>query len=44
MIQIGNIDILPEEIEYTNRNVKIKINNQEFLRGDIFITKRYAIF
>jgi hypothetical protein len=40
MIYLGPIEFEQDEIEYSNENVKIKINQQEFERGELILTKK----
>lgn len=40
MISIGEISVQPDEIEFSNNNIKLKINNGEFERGELIFTKK----
>lgn len=40
MIEIGQINIGDQEVEYANNQMKLKINNGEFKRGSIMITSQ----
>jgi len=42
MISIGTINYPQEEIEYFNKEMKLRINNAEFERGELIITKTYC--
>lgn len=40
MIEIGQVNIDENDIEYSNNSMKLKINNGEFQRGGISLTNR----
>lgn len=40
MIEIGEVNLGDNEVEYSNSAMKLKINNGDFKRGGIMITSR----
>lgn len=40
MIQVGQIRIDDDEVEYSNSQMKLKINNGDFQRGKMFLSSR----
>lgn len=40
MIAVGQINVPQDEVEYSNKDMKLRINNSGYERGELIITKR----